>query len=263
MTDISADRLVEDLAFAHRLADLAAEVSLEFFHRGVETVIKDDDTPVSEADLETDRRMVELLLEARPDDAILSEESGTSGPASNRRWILDPIDGTFNFVEGKPAWGNHVALEVDGELVLGLVTRPVYEQRWWATAGGGAFRGDTGNGASASTPTRLQVSTTDDLARARICIWSHQTDDELAGWGSGFQLVRPSSLDNVLQVIGGELDAVIQTRGKIWDNAPAVVLITEAGGTFRDPDGGRRPDLSPCRYVNGRIDDALDRFLSR
>jgi histidinol-phosphatase len=253
---IDPDQLAEDLAFAHRLADRAAEVSLDYFHRGVETLVKDDDTPVSEADLETDRRMVELIEQERPDDAILSEESGDHGHAS-RRWIIDPIDGTFNFVERDPMWGNHVALEVDGELVLGVITRPVAEQRWWATSGMGAFRTD-GRGA----PRRLSVSTTTDLAQTRLCIWSHLEDDELVHWGSACTLVRPSVLDNVLHVIQGDLDAVIETRGRCWDNAPAIVLVNEAGGRYTDPEGGIRPDLSPCRFTNGRVDAALDAFLA-
>jgi histidinol-phosphatase len=253
---LDPDRLADDLAFAHRLADRAAEVSLEYFHRGVETIIKDDDTPVSEADLETDRRMVELIEQERPDDAILSEESGVHG-ASNRRWIVDPIDGTFNFVERDPMWGNHVALEVDGELVLGVITRPVSEQRWWATSGSGAFRteGD-------AAPQPLRVSTTSELAQARLCIWSHLEDHELEHWGRACTVVRPSALDNVLHVIQGDIDAVIETRGRYWDNAPAIVLVTEAGGRYSDPEGGIRPDLSPCRYTNGRVDAALDAFLA-
>lgn len=254
---IDPDRLAEDLEFAHRLADRAAEVSLEYFHRGVDTIIKDDDTPVSEADLETDRRMVELIGQERPNDAILSEESGEHG-RSNRRWILDPIDGTFNFVERHPMWGNHVALEVDGELVLGVITRPVDEQRWFATSGNGAFRTDR----DASAATRLHVSTTTDLARARLCIWSHLDDAQLVRWGNACTVVRPSALDNVLHVIQGDIDAVIETRGRAWDNAPAIVLVTEAGGRYTDPEGGTRPDLMPCRFTNGRIDAALDAFLA-
>ena len=254
---IDPDRLAEDLTFAQRLADLAAEVSLGYFHRGVETMIKHDETPVSEADLETDRRMVELIRKERPDDAILSEESGAHGDAS-RRWIIDPIDGTFNFVERDPMWGNHVALEVDGELVLGLITRPVTEQRWWATAGNGAFRAEGDD-----APRRLRVSNTTELAKARVCIWSHLDDVQLERWRSACAVVRPSVLDDVLHVVQGDLDAVLETRGRHWDNAPAIVLVTEAGGRYRDPEGGIRPDLSPCRYTNGRVDRGLDAFLAR
>lgn len=252
-----APSLDDDLVLAHRLADLATEIAMPLYERGVETIVKEDDSPVSEADLEVDRRLVEVLVHERPDDAVLSEESGAHGH-SNRRWILDPIDGTFNFVEQRAAWGTHVALEVDGEIVLGVITRPVYEQRWYATLGGGAFK----SAASGANATRLQVSTTAELAQSRICVWSHHSDEQLEVWSRGFVLVRPSSLDNILQVAEGELDAVIESRGKIWDHAPAVLLVTEAGGAFRDPEGGRRPDLGTSRYTNGRIDAALHQLLA-
>src|SRR4051812_38467421 len=249
--------LADDLALAHQLADLATEVAVPFFERGVDTIVKEDNTPVSEADLEVDRRLVEALKQERPDDAILSEESGQHGQA-NRRWILDPIDGTFNFVEQRPAWGSHVALEVDGEIVLGVITRPVYEQRYYATRGGGAFKADP----DGKNEKKLQVSTTSDLAQSRICVWSHQSNTQLEQWGNEFVLVRPASLDNILHVAEGELDAVIESAGRIWDHAPAMLLVTEAGGTFRDPEGGRRLDLGVSRYTNGLIDEALHRLIS-
>jgi histidinol-phosphatase len=250
-----APSLDDDLALAHRLVDLAAEVALEFFHRGVETIVKEDNSPVSEADLEVDRRMLEVLVAERPDDAVLSEESGAHG-GGNRRWILDPIDGTFNFVEGRPAWGTHVALEVDGDLVLGVISRPVYELRYWATRGGGAYKRGTGAGDDA-TPTPLQVSTTTALAESRVTIWSGATKARLAAIRGACVLVEPATLDDILAVAEGELEAVIDSRGKIWDHAPAVIIVTEAGGAFRDREGGRRPDLGTSRYTNGRIDDDL------
>lgn len=253
----------DDLALAFQLGDLAAEIALEFFARGVDTVWKEDNTPVSEADLEVDRRLLEALLVARPEDAVLSEESGTRG-ASSRRWILDPIDGTFNFVEGKPAWGTHVALEVDGELVLGLITRPVREQRWWATRGGGAFRSALGAGsgsASGSPPAApVHVSTVDEVAKSRVSVWSRQPDEIVERLERGTVLLE-ATLDNVLEVIEGDLEAIVGASGKIWDHAPAVIMIDEAGGHFRDRQGGRRPDLGSGIYSNGLIDDALDRVI--
>jgi histidinol-phosphatase len=188
---------------------------------------------------------------------VLSEESGAHG-SSSRRWILDPIDGTFNFVEQKPAWGNHVALEVDGQVVLGVITRPVYDQRWWATQGGGAFRSAPG---SLDDVTSLSVSAVDDLAQSRVSAWSQITDD-------GRQLLRrqavflEATMDNVLEVIQGDLEAVVGAAGKIWDNAPAVILVEEAGGAFRDRRGGNDPDLGPGIYSNGLVDTALDALLA-
>lgn len=249
--------LDDDLALALQLGDLAAEVALEFFHAGVDTVWKEDNTPVSEADLEVDRRLLEALLVARSEDAVLSEESGARG-TSSRRWILDPIDGTFNFVEGKPAWGNHVALEVDGELVLGLITRPVREQRWWATRGRGAFRSALSSSASTSAP--LHVSTVDDIAKSRVSVWSRRSDAVVARLEREAVMVE-ATLDNILEVIEGDHEAVVGAVGKIWDHAPAVAIIGEAGGHFRDDRGGHWPDLGSGIYSNRVIDPALDRVI--
>jgi len=251
--------LDDDLVLAHRLADLAAEVAVPFFEAGVETIVKKDGSPVSEADLEVDRLLVAALREERPDDAILSEESGEHGTGA-RRWILDPIDGTFNFVEQRPAWGTHVALEDDGEVVLGVITRPMYGQRFWATHGGGAWRADVVD-AKLGEPEPLRVSASTELAACRICLWSHPSEDRLEELGRGFTVVRPASIDNVLQVSSGELDALLDSGGEVWDHAPAVILVTEAGGRFTDPEGGRRLDLGLGRYSNGLIDAELDAFL--
>jgi histidinol-phosphatase len=256
----SSFSLEDDLALAHELADLATKIAVPFFEWGVETIIKEDESPVSEADLEVDRRLVDVLQRERPDDAILSEESGEHG-SSNRRWILDPIDGTFNFVEQRPAWGTHVALEVEGEVVLGVITRPMYQQRWYATRGGGAFKIDSSENGSGE-PEPVHVSTTKTLAQSRICLWSHQSEKRLEELGRAFTVVRPSSLDNTLEVISGDLDALIDNGGHVWDHAPGVILVLEAGGSFRDPEGGHRLDLGQSTYSNGLIDDELQRFLA-
>lgn len=252
------DRLAEDLAFAHRLADLATEVALAYFERGVDTLVKHDGTPVSEADLEVDRRLLARIGRERSGDSVLSEESGALDGSARRRWILDPIDGTFNFVEGKPAWGTHVALEVDGVLVLGLVTRPSYGLRWWATAGGGAYRGDNVSGGAAS---RVRVSGVRDLASARVTAWSTQPRSVLRTLRGGCSFVD-ASLDSCLEVVQGDLDAVVGAGGMIWDQAPAVVLVQEAGGRFDDGERGLRADLGNARFSNGHVDDALTALLA-
>jgi histidinol-phosphatase len=251
----------DDLELAHRLAELAAEIALAHFARGVETIVKPDGTPVSEADLEVDRELVARLVRERPDDEVLSEESGPTEPAgassrsggSGRRWILDPIDGTFNFVDGQPAWGTHIALEDDGEIVLGLISRPSYGLVWWATSGGGAFRSAMGGGA---VPERLSVSTVASLDAARVTTWPHVPRSVVSRLRKRCTHVQ-ATLDSALEVVQGDLEAVIDAGGVIWDQAPAVVLLAEAGGVFDDGEGGRRADLGRARYTNGVIDAAL------
>jgi histidinol-phosphatase len=142
--EMDRDR-TEGLNLAHQLADLAAEISLGYFDRGIAPSSKADGSPVTEADFEVERQLITVLARYRPGDGIVSEEGG-GGSGSSRRWILDPIDGTVNFVAGNPHWGSHIALEEDGEVVLGMITRPVLGQRWWATRNGAPFGAATQQG---------------------------------------------------------------------------------------------------------------------
>ncbi len=147
MTAVHADPA--DLELALDLADVADTVTVPAFRRpdlAVET--KPDLTPVTEADRAAEQALRAVLGDRRPDDAVLGEEYGTSG-SGERRWILDPIDGTKNFVRGIPVWGTLIALEDRGELVVGVVSAPMLGRRWWAGRGLGAFAGDIGHAAPA------------------------------------------------------------------------------------------------------------------
>jgi histidinol-phosphatase len=248
--------LDDDVALAVRLADEAAAIALPYFRRGVVATRKVDGTPVSEADVDVERHLLGMLASERPDDAVLSEESGARGD-SGRRWILDPIDGTFNFVAANPSWGTHVALEIDGQLVVGVITRPVFGARWWAARGRGAHRDSpTGSGAS------VQVSTVSDLAESRVCFWAREHHDAADRVRASSRWVEPA-IDNVLDLIEGKLEAIViaDPIPEAWDQAPAVVLVTEAGGRFRDGQGGQRIDLGRGLYTNGIIDTELDSIL--
>ena len=122
--------LAEDLALARRLGGVAEQLAMSYFRADVAWDWKYDGSPVTEADLAVEHALLEILAAERPDDAVLSEERGTLGGASTRRWLLDPIDGTSYFLHGSPAWGTHIALEVDGEIVVGLISRPVRRISW-------------------------------------------------------------------------------------------------------------------------------------
>lgn len=246
--DFSSDRA---LAFA--LGERASEVALARFRRGVATRQKPDGSLVTDADIEVERHLLEMLARERPDDAVLSEESGEHPGASSRRWILDPIDGTSYFASGRESWGTHVALEQDGQLVLGLVTRPTAAQWYWATRGGGAHRGALGSDTSLE---KLRVSATDDFARARVMSWSRQSAELEARLKAGGQWVTPS-LDGALELAAGRLDAIFDDTGYAWDLAPFVLIGEEAGGRFVDREGGHRIDRFGGWLTNGRIDAAL------
>ncbi len=247
--------LAEELEFARALADRASAAALAEQARGVQVHIKPDGSPVTNVDHAVDDLLTAALHADRPDDAILSEESGVHGSGS-RRWILDPVDGTFNLVREHPHWGVHVALEVDGEIVVGVVTRPRLGMQWWATRGGGAFRGALGTG---TTPTRLRVSSTTEPAQSRVSTWTDEPDvidhaQRIAVW-------QEFDMNDILSVAEGGLEAVIASPGEIWDHAPNLLLVEEAGGRFHDDRGGRRIDLGRGHYTNGAVDGGLAQLL--
>lgn len=195
---------------------------------------KPDGTPVTNVDHAVDDLLTAALLAERPDDAILSEESGTHGNG-NRRWILDPVD---------------------GEIVVGVVTRPRLGVRWWATRDGGAFRGALG---VTDVPTQLQVSSTSDPAQSRVSTWTDERD--VVDHAQRIAIWQEFDMNDILSVAEGGLDAVIGSPGEIWDHAPNLLLVEEAGGRFHDHCGGRRIDLGRGHYTNGAIDTDLAELL--
>ena len=253
-----ATSLSKDLALAHELAAAASEIALRFFKQDVNVNLKPDGTEVTPVDFEVERFLVERLSKDRPGDGILGEELGATGP-SKRRWILDPIDGTSNFIAGKSQWGTHIALECEGEVVLGVISRPVLAKHWWAVRGGGAYSGAADSPATSEIP--LRVSTTASLTESVIAVWAeppHRAIDRVRS----FATLAAADLDAILQLAEGSLDAVIDPTGRAWDHAPAVVLVEEAGGRFSDAEGGRRIDRGEGRYSNGRIHQALAHALA-
>lgn len=238
--------LAADLALARSLADRAAEVALGFTGSPVRWGRKADGSPVTEADLAVERVLVDALAVERPGDDVLSEEGAGREAGGRRRWVIDPIDGTGDFLAGGADWGTHVALEVDGEVVVGVITRPVSGRSWWAARGAGAW-GSPGR--------RLAVSPTASLAAARVGGYMRPGSPWQAAVAAAATWVDRAS--PVLDLLEGDLDAVLSEGGYAWDHAPAVVLLDEAGGRFTDPAGGRRIDLQGGLYTNGHLHEAL------
>ncbi len=266
-----ATGLEDELAVAMRLADAADEVTLAAFTgAAVAHDIKADGSPVSAADLAVERRISEILAVERPADGVLGEEVGESGPA-RRRWIVDGIDGTVLFVAGVRGWATEIALEVDGEVVVGVCTVPAGApggwRRWWAARGLGAWRrGDaTGPGGE---PIRV-TGTTDAAAGTWTAIPPLDALDgdrrrlvERLG-AAGATYVVPHE-HGALLVADGRADACVQTGGGPWDFAALAVIVTEAGGRFADLSG--RPDIyggGPVLFSNGHVHDAATRALQR
>ncbi|MEM8621602.1 MAG: inositol monophosphatase family protein [Actinomycetota bacterium] len=257
MTSIAVDgEGHRDVELALHLADVAADIARPLFESGVRVEQKPDGSPVTAADFAVERELTRMLHIERPDDAWLSEEAGSSGH-SHRRWIIDPIDGTEQFVARQPSWGSHVALEIDGCITVGVITRPMRRLRWWAAQGGGAHRcreGQTGTGH------RLRVSAVPSLRSANVSVWAEGPSPIAECLSSRTRLVEPG-YDDYIDLIEGHLDAIVFPRigvARVWDHAPAVVLTKEAGGRFRDPRGGTSINDGTGVFTNGLVDDDLD-----
>ena len=231
-------------------------MALDHLRRGVDVGLKADGSTVTEADVAIERCLRALLSQHRPHDAVLGEELGSSGSAT-RVWLIDPIDGTSNFGSGRPEWGTHVALQSAGEVVLGVITRPVRRLVWWAQRGAGAHRSELRGGES----TRLAVSTVARLSDSRVTVWTERASVAVTRLRASARWVEPN-LDDILRVIEGQLEAVVDPSGKPWDHAPAVVLVEEAGGRFSDAHGGRRLDLGEARFGNGLVNAQLEQLLA-
>ena len=256
-----------ELGLAFALADAADSVSLSHFaDEKLRRTHKPDGTPVSQVDFDTERAMLDLVRRVRPDDAVVGEEIGPQRGGTTRCWIFDGIDGTHNFALGRPGWATAIALESDGEIVVGLISAPALGRRWWATLGGGAWSApyrDDGT-FDVGDAERLQVdgATSLDTASVIVIPW----EGFLIGWRDEVtrRFPLPTSprsqclvLDAVL-VAAGQPDVTILTLGSLWDLAGPSLIVREAGGCFRDAWGGGRFDTHSGVFTNvNLIDDVL------
>jgi histidinol-phosphatase len=253
-----------DLALAHALADAADAVTMTRFRAlDLRVDTKPDLTPVTDADRAVEQELRGLLAAARPGDAVLGEEYGAQGQGP-RRWILDPIDGTKNFVRGVPVWATLIALQLDERSVVGVVSAPALGRRWWAATGEGAWAG-----ASLAAGTRLQVSTVATLADASLS-YSSLTGWEAAGRLDGFlELSRTvwrsrafGDFWSHVLVAEGAVDVSCEPEVSLWDLAALQVVVEEAGGRFTDLDGTARPDGGSVVCTNASLHDEVLRTLA-
>lgn len=260
---MTAWTLDEDLAIARRLADAASDVSLPFFRQRPREWTKADGSIATEADVAVEAAMRQLLAEHRPDDAVLGEESGSTGSGS-RRWILDGIDGTREFASGLDAWGTLIALEVDGRIAVGYCAEPVRHRHTWAVRGGGAFSQQ-----NLEEPVELSVSRTVALRASRGWVPPpHYIPDAAAQAGVDAVMRSIDASSGVLyhpalEVAAGWLDCAVFYTGGPWDLAAPSLIVEEAGGRFSDHDG--RWDIGTGRalYSNGRLHDGLLEVIGR
>ena len=254
-----AHDLADDLALALRLADAADAVSgPAFTGEAVVHELKADGSPVSATDVAVERGISEIVAAERPGDGVLGEEVGESG-ATARRWILDGIDGTVLFVAGVPGWSTQIALEVDGDPVIGVTTSGGDGRRWWAARGAGAWR-RIAPGAGAES---LAVSNRAELDGGRFSLippldaLTAERRRLVAPVGAVATYVPPTE-HGALFVAEGRVEACVQLGGGAWDFAALAVLVEEAGGRFSDLEGRR--DIyggGPALFSNGHVHDTV------
>lgn len=247
-----------DLSLALALADAADVITMKHFRTATLAVrTKTDSSPVSEADEETERVLRDLLARQRPEDGVLGEEYGRTGTAA-RRWIIDPIDGTRNYVRGVPVFGTLIALEDQGHVTVGAVSAPALGRRWWARRGDGAFV----NGS------RLRVSSVSTLKEAFIG-YDSITDFKPSQAESRFvDLLHACDRSRGfgdfwahMLVAEGAIDIALEPKVATWDLAPIQVIVEEAGGRFTSFSGEARPDGGSGLSTNGALHEAVLGYL--
>ncbi|MEO8510174.1 MAG: inositol monophosphatase family protein [Chloroflexota bacterium] len=231
------------LQFTHALLDETDAIATELFRGELTITAKHDRTLVTQADTGVETRLRERILAEFPTHGIVGEEFGTEPGDGETRWIIDPIDGTHNFVRGIPIWATLVALERDGQLVLGAASAPALGTRWAATAGGGArIR-------TANDERPMGVSRIATMSEAQVISSSLRAMDG-AGMGDGLhRAVNASWRDRgfgdfwgYTLVAQGAAEAMVEVGPTIWDLAAPYAIVTEAGGRMTDLEG--RPSWS-------------------
>jgi histidinol-phosphatase len=249
---VSAD-LTRELALAHELADLSDALTLPGFHRDLDVDRKEDGSAVTAVDLDVERALRARIREAFPRHAVLGEEDGLDGPAGAPTWILDPIDGTTNFIRGNPIFATLIALRVDERDVLGVVSAPALGSRWDGVVGQGAHQD--------GRPVR--VSSVDRLADAEIA-FGGLNHFQRKGWlgvvGRAAETTRRQrgygDFWQHMLVAAGACDIAMEAEVNTWDLAAVRAIVEAAGGRFTSLDGHPTADGGSACSSNGLLHDA-------
>ena len=274
--DESTNDLQDDLALAHALADLADAITLDRYQaQDLVIATKPDNTPVTDADRAVETAIREALATHRPTDGLVGEEFGSDKGVSGRYWVIDPIDGTKNFMRGVPTWATLIALvsvntSGEEEVVVGIASAPALARRWSAAKGHGAFvRFNSGNNDelledfdSASIDKKMSVSKVKELSDASISY------SDFVGWGDRLEPFQ-KMLANAwrsrgigdfwshMLVAEGAVDVAIEPSLAVWDMAALDIIVREAGGTFTNTAGQNGPFGGSGVSTNGFLHNAV------
>ena len=249
----------DDLRLAHVIADQVDSMTMSRFRaQDLQVDTKPDTTPVTDADRRAEEIVRSQLGRTRPRDAVVGEELPDTGHGP-RQWVIDPIDGTKNFVRGVPVWATLIALIDEGQPVLGVVSAPALGRRWWAATGSGAW-----SGRSLAAATRLQVSQVSRLEDASLSYSS------LSGWEEDGRLEGFLDLSrsvwrtraygdfwSYMLVAEGAVDIAAEPELALHDMAALVPVVTEAGGRFTSVTGTPGPFGGSALVTNGRLHDQV------
>jgi histidinol-phosphatase len=248
-----------ELSFAHEVADEAARVGLGYFRGRFEVMTKEDLSPVTEADLAIEAMVRERIAEAFPSDAIVGEEQGGEDQGG-RTWIVDPIDATKNFALGIQIWGTLLALRVEGDLKVAVVSAPALEERYWAVRGEGAsFNGRA-----------IHVTRADRIADAHVLFsglktWLGQPRNEavLALLSEASRTRAFGDFWGHVLVARGAAEAMVEPELAVWDFAAPQLVVEEAGGRVTTLQGGPTVHGGSVLTSNGVLHDQLLARLAR
>ncbi|BCJ66523.1 histidinol-phosphatase [Polymorphospora rubra] len=256
-------RYADDLALAHLLADTADSISMARFRAlDLHVESKPDLTPVSDADTAVEKAIRATLARTRPRDGVLGEEFGASEAAAGpgiRQWVVDPIDGTKNFVRGVPIWATLIALMEGDQPVVGLVSAPALGRRWWAAVGHGAY---AGRHTAAATP--IRTSAVRRLGDASFCYSSLSGWEENGRLDSMLNIMRQSwrtraygDFYGYMLLAEGAVDVMVEPELSLWDVAALIPIVTEAGGRFSDLAGRSGPGGGSAVATNGPLHEDI------
>ncbi|AOS65493.1 histidinol-phosphatase [Actinoalloteichus hymeniacidonis] len=255
-----------DLDLARRLADLADAVTRARFRaHDLHVTSKPDRTPVTDADTAVEDAIRTLLAQERPDDAILGEERGGTEATNARTWVIDPIDGTKNFLRGLPIWATLIALVVDGTPQVGVISAAALGRRWWAATGHGAWTSEADG-----TQRPISVSGVDELGNAYLSTTHLGSWTEHHSRSAYLRLVDACWENRAfgdfwqhVLVAEGAIDLAAEAVVNAWDVAAVQVIVEEAGGRFSDLTGAGDHTLGSALSSNGLLhESALDQLRS-
>lgn len=256
--------LSAELTFARNLADTADAISrARFLASDLTVTMKPDMTEVTDADKAVETALRDAIEAERPDDSIYGEEFGTVGD-SRRQWIIDPIDGTSNFVRGVPVWSTLIALAIDGIPVLGVVSAPALGRRWWAATGLGAFTSDLDG-----TQRRIRVSRVSAIEHVSSSLSGLNRFEQAGHLGGYLDLMRKvwrtrdySDAWPYMMVAEGIVDVAGEFDLKPYDMAALFPIVQEAGGRFTSMEGADGPWHGSALATNGVVHEPVRMILA-